>query len=318
MKNSMILVTGATGFIGKHLLSQLHNSGDGPIRALSRKEQPSLSQNNPIEYMLGDISDPNSLESFVEPDATLINLAHANTASVQDAIETTRKLVEKCAECGIKRFIHCSSISVYGRVKGLVDEKTMCAPHGEYGAVKYAIEQTLLAYAPRHFELVILRPTEVFGEGGLGLTALTSSLISQNSAVNYIRSSVYGKRRMHLVPVNTVVDTIQFFVNDPRKYDEDIFIISADENPANNFRTVEQLILAQLEHPDYPLPPLPFPKVFLNSLLMASGRATVDSEVLYSSQKLRDSGFVNRHGLEDEIKRFVNNFNKAEAKRMTD
>lgn len=313
----MILVTGATGFIGKHLLSRMSTSGGEAVRALTRHNLAGMAEGG-VNFVQGNIADAATLDIFLEAEATLVNLAFSNVPSTHEAVETTKRLVEKCAEKGIKRFIHCSSISVYGRVKGVVNESTSCVPYGAYGLSKLVVEQTLINEVQDQFELIILRPTEVFGEGGYGLRALLDALTFGNPIVNYLRSSMYGARLMHLVPVETVVDAILFFIDNKSKFNKEIFNISADHDPSNTFRAVEKLVFEEMKLKYYPALPVDVPESILKTLLAIAGRSTIDPKVVYSTTKLHGWGFIDQHELKDSIKRYVHSYNLQHAQGSVD
>ena len=84
----MILVTGATGFIGRHFLKKMNGSGH-KIRVLSRDSSTDLNALDGIEVVNGSVDDPVVLDRFVVPDATVVNLAHANVISSAEAISAT-------------------------------------------------------------------------------------------------------------------------------------------------------------------------------------------------------------------------------------
>lgn len=306
----MILVTGATGFVGKHLISALSNSKCIPIKALTRNKNGRFNDTGIVHYVDGDISDKASLSSFIEPNSTLINLAYANVTSNKEAADVIKLLAEICAEKGIKRFIHCSSISVYGRVNGIVTETTPCAPQDSYGQAKLATEQALIECAQGKFELIILRPSEVFGSGGKTLMALLQSLSERKSLVNYTRSSLFGKRRTHLVPVETLVEAIQFFCTHKGVFNTEIFNVTADHQPLNQFHRLEQLLRQELELPDYWFPVLPIPSVILKSILLLSKRATIDHQVIYFSEKLIISGFNTSCDFEKSLRKLARTYHE--------
>lgn len=311
----MILVTGATGFVGKHLIGALSNSKCIPIKALTRKSQGQFIDTEVVYYIEGNISDKASLNSFIEPNSTVINLAFTNAVSSKEAVDVIKLMAEVCAKKGIKRFIHCSSISVYGRVSGVITESTACAPPDGYGQIKLATEQALIEHARGKFELIILRPSEVFGSGGKTLMTLMQSLSERNSLVNYARSSLFGKRRMHLVPVETLVEAIQFFSADERQYDAEIFNVTADEHALNQFHKLEQLLRKEMALPNYVLPIIPVPSVVFKSALLLAGRPTIDYQVIYSSEKLRKHGFISNCDFAQALSKLARTYphNKVEG-----
>ncbi|WP_047532975.1 NAD-dependent epimerase/dehydratase family protein [Methylotenera sp. N17] len=311
-----IAITGATGFLGNHVIAKLGSLTEVKVRALTRKKlSPSTPFSN-VVFVQGDMSDSKALHSLIEPGATLINLAFSNTSTTEDAIALTEKLIEACAVNGAKRLIHCSSISVYGRVNGIVNENTVCMPPDEYGKTKLAIEKTLLDKTQGRFELIILRPSEIFGIGGKALITLLQSLTMRSSLFNYMRSTLFGKRRTHLVPVGILADAIHFFCTDERRYVAEIFNVTADDQPLNQFNYVEQLLRQELRLPHYWLPVLPVPNIVLKSVLLISKRATIDQQVIYTSEKLVKHGFCARYDLSTELRKLASAYrdNKVMSK----
>src|SRR3546814_342021 len=149
-----VAITGASGYVGSHLLKKIANLDNVSIRALTR--QKITSPTNTLKFIRGDITDQQALISLLEPDTTVINLAFSNQFNERDAIQVTANFVDICTKRGVKRVIHCSSISVYGRVDGVVTERTSCIPVDEYGKVKRAIEETLIEKAFGKLEVIVL------------------------------------------------------------------------------------------------------------------------------------------------------------------
>lgn len=306
----MILVTGATGFIGRHLLADFSHIQDEPILGLSRRDPSELGVKGSIKFIQGDLSDQNKWASALEPGATLVNLAYSNVGNLQDAADMAARLANTCADAKIKRFIHCSSVSVYGRVSGLVNEEVPCNSHGHYSRAKLDIEQSLIENTRDRFELVILRPTEVFGIGGKGLNGLIQSLVAGSSS-NYVRSSLFGNRQMHLLPVAVMTAAIRFFCNDARQYSNEIFNVSMDEHTLNNFRSIECILMEELGMSAYRFPPVPIPAWILRTVLRVSRRAAVDDQVRYSSIKLMNHGFYPDCDFEMALRNFVSEYQKT-------
>lgn len=299
----MIAVTGATGFLGKHIVQLLAEDSSSFIKGLTRQQVTSDSPN--VSFVCGALEDPGTLHAFIEPGCTVINLAYSNVTAPADAIQTTEKLIELCAAVGIKRLIHCSSVAVYGRQSGLVTETTPCFPYDTYGKTKLAIDQVLLDRTKGRFELVILRPTVVFGPGSEALVSLVESLLHQSRASSYLRSSLYGRRHMHLVPVSYVAKAFQFCYQNEGEFAGDIYNVSTDEHVLNNFRDVESVLMQALNIQPYICQPLPIPKFVLESVLTLLKRPVVNTQVIYSGQKLQDSCFFDECDLEAVIKDFA-------------
>lgn len=307
----MYIIIGASGFIGKHLIATLSKSTSFPLRAVTRNYSTlSTLDNRNVDFIQGDITDKSSVLAMLSPGATVVNLAFSNLMSTDITINSITDMIEACANIGIKRLIHCSSTSVYGRVNGEVNEYTKCAPNDAYGRNKLAIEEVLLDKVGGRFELVILRPSEVFGVGGKALFSLMQSLQNGGLFWNYMRSSINQRRRTHFVPVQAVVDAIQFLIEEKRKLDSEVFIVSADDDPLNNFHDIEKILIDALHLTMYRVKQVPIPRFVLEKILLVAGRSTIDSQIVFSPEKLQKYGFHNKYNIEQELKSLAESYKR--------
>ena len=236
----------------------------------------------------------------------MVNLAYAQTAATSDAINSVKVMVEACAHSKVARLIHCSTISVYGRTNSAcIDELTPCNPLDSYGQQKLAIERALLATVGGRFEYSVLRPAAVFGPGGQGLRTLCESLLEGSTWINYARSCLFGQRRMHLVPVETVVGALRFLIDVERPVQGDVFIVAADEDAQNNFSAVEDILMDSLGVRAYRLPKLALPASILSAMLRWRGRSDTDPHCVYRSTKLREWGFRSAAPLDQALRAFA-------------
>lgn len=289
---SLVVVTGASGFIGRQVLPLLL-AGQKPVRALTRIPVERIADKAGLEWVTGDIRDPGVWEKLLEPGCTVLHLAYSQHASLDDATQAARTMVSSCMDAGAARLVHCSTISVFGRTAGgLIDEATACSPTDAYGRQKLAIEEAIRETVKGRIELATLRPAAVFGKGGQALRSLCNSLEKRHRLINYARSSLFGHRKMHLVPVETVAAAAAFLCNEPRRLADEVFIVSEDLDPLNNFRSVEQLLMRKLKVPDYTLPLVPLPQVVLRALLQWRGRSEIHPDCVYLPTKLQSRGFV--------------------------
>ena len=174
----MILVTGASGFIGKHICRLLAESGFD-VRAFVRPTSNTNELTSPrIELVFGDIEDDDALERAVT-DVDYVVHAAADTSGSEDGgkritINGTRRVVELCSDSP-KNLIYVSSCSVY-QVVGLeshseIDESSKLEEcplaRGPYTWAKYQAE-TIVTSAMRSGSLnaTCLRPGFVYGDGG--------------------------------------------------------------------------------------------------------------------------------------------------------
>ncbi|HNK62982.1 MAG TPA: NAD(P)H-binding protein, partial [Anaerolineales bacterium] len=112
----MILVTGATGFIGRTLVRQLSTIGY-PLRALIRPSPrtPRLPKGVPIEVAVVSLSDTRGLRAAMRDVETVIHLASAENQGARGNllatdIQGTQNLVEAAADAGVDRFIYLSHL----------------------------------------------------------------------------------------------------------------------------------------------------------------------------------------------------------------
>jgi nucleoside-diphosphate-sugar epimerase len=287
-----VAVTGATGFIGRHLVLALLREGV-TVRALTRRAGPALTTADGLHWVEGTIASPAAWRELLVPGCILINLAYSGETATDAACAETQLMVEACAEARVRRMVHCSTVSVYGRGETtLLDESSPCRPLNDYGRVKLAIERTILSSLAGRFETVLVRPSAVFGFDSQTLVKQAEDLLRQPQWLNYLRSSLFGARHTHLVPIETVVAALWHCSWSPLIENGAVVVVSDDDDPLNNFRDVERLLLEGLGLPPYPLPRLPVPRQFLELLLRLFGRANVDTRTRFLGDRLRQSGFV--------------------------
>ena len=290
-----VAITGASGYIGKHLVAQLRQLGDVRIKVLSRSNRRLTDQigyGAGVEVTVGDLHLPASLHGFLEPDCTVVHLAYLQSGGEAENLRATATLVEACKSAGVRRLIHCSTAAVVGRTSDdTVTEDTPCKPYSEYGITKLKIEQAILEACESGFDVVILRPTSVFGPEGGSLKKLVADLIARKNFRNYLKSCLFGKRRMNLVHVDNVVAAIIFTIRYKTSFGGAIFIVSEDDNPKNNFAHVEQFLIRKLNAEVYQLAPVSLPLELLALLLKVLGRNNLNPRCNYDPRKLLELGF---------------------------
>ena len=302
-----IVVTGATGFIGRHLTKYLIERGE-TVKALTRRPPPAGSLTPGIQWVIGDVNDKCAWERLLEPDCVVINLAYSVFSVEPDAVQSVERMVEYCASYRISRLVHCSTVSVYGQVSDeLVTESTECNPKSTYGKIKLEIEKALVAKISGRFDCTILRPSSVLGQGGLTLDKEIRALLSGSSFLNYLRESIFGFRQVHIVPVETVVAALFYISRVPLKQSIELFIISEDETPVNNYRNVMQLLKRELHITDFPIRPLAIPRWLLEFLLSVLRRPNTNTRTIYSSKKLKSLGFSSPISLDEALRHYAIN-----------
>jgi nucleoside-diphosphate-sugar epimerase len=173
----MFLVTGATGFIGGHLLEKLSSSGE-PVRALVRRETKLPAG---VESVRGDLATGGGLEEALGGVDTVIHLAGATKALVPEDyyagnVRTTEMLARALAGRPI-RLVHVSSLAAAGPSEIGVPLCEDDAPHppSHYGKSKLEAERVVRALVP---DAVIVRPPVVYGPRDTGVFQILRSISS--------------------------------------------------------------------------------------------------------------------------------------------
>lgn len=288
----VIAITGASGFIGRRLLQCLNDQVGVTCRVLVRKKSSHIVRNFNTEVVEGDMQDPTTFERLVSEGCIWINLAQLEVPAERDETSLMTELVAICRKKRVKRVVHCSTAVVVGRTPvDVVNELTACHPGNPYEARKLAVEGVLLRSGADALEITVLRPTAVFGPGGRNLIKLAGDLQKRSALVNYLKSCMLGHRRMNLVCVDNVVAALVYLANTKADVAGEIFIISDDEYPANNYRDVEHALMSGLSIPTYPISPVAMPPWTLSFALRVIGRTNVSPFRIYDCSKILSCGF---------------------------
>lgn len=156
-----VLVTGAAGFIGGRLVEVLHASGEVEVRAgIHRWASAARIGRLPVEIIPCDVTDRDSVRRAM---AGVSRVIHCAWGPAEVNIEGTRNVLDAAAAEGVARVVHLSTVDVYGRPSGAVDESTsLDGGFGEYGDSKIRAEEICRASMDR-VPISILRPTVVYG-----------------------------------------------------------------------------------------------------------------------------------------------------------
>jgi nucleoside-diphosphate-sugar epimerase len=174
-----ILLTGATGFIGKEIRKQ----GLAEYRCVSRRSQDGQDDTFAVESIDAQTSWSGA---FDHCDAVihLAGVAHNKGSSVDDFYEINYKgtmhLARSAASAGVKRFVFVSTVGVLGNgtdSKGLTNHSS-AAPHNDYAKSKWLAEQALLELQDQcEMDVVIVRPPLVYGSEAPGNFGALAKLV---------------------------------------------------------------------------------------------------------------------------------------------
>lgn len=210
------LVTGATGFLGSHLVEMLLERGD-EVRALVQSGQDtSFLQRLPgLEMIQGDLTDSQSLKQAVRGMRRIYHLAARTGPWGPEAayqatnVQGTQALIEAALEAGVQRIVHTSSITVYGHhPRGIITEDhPYHAEDNPYSRTKISGEKMIFKLVKeQRAPVVIVRPAWIYGPRD------TASFGRFVSLVQTGKGFILGNGK-NIVPIVYVRDVAQGLIN---------------------------------------------------------------------------------------------------------
>ncbi len=226
-----VLVTGATGLIGRHLVRQLLQKGDR-VRIFVRRPPPEFTNDLNIEAFLGDLGDPAAVDRAVSGTNIVYHLGATMKGSAHDhergTVCGTQNIVDSVLRHDVQRLVYVSSLScLHAADSGrgaIVTEDWPVEPfpikRGAYTQAKTEAEK-IVRDAVRHRQLraVVLRPGRVFGPG---MTLLTPEVARRIG--NFFVILGDGTHELPLVFVEDVVNAIVLAAENS-KFDGRVFHI---------------------------------------------------------------------------------------------
>lgn len=171
------LVTGATGFIGRHLSERLAASGR-KLRLFCRPESVAKLADFPsqsVEIVQGDLRQRDSIHTALDGVERVFHCAgHVSDWGMPETfyalnVQGTQWLLDAALQTPVERFVHLSSIAVFGvPAPAYFDDTTPYGPGKDpYSQTKIAAERLVLRYHREHgLPVTVLRPAVVYGPRG--------------------------------------------------------------------------------------------------------------------------------------------------------
>jgi nucleoside-diphosphate-sugar epimerase len=254
-----ILVTGASGFIGRHLLPVL-SLRNYQIKVTLRNDYQQPWLTSATKIIINDIDDQIDWTNALTEVDTIIHLAgrahilpkdvsnleQSETEFFKVNTQGTINLAQQAMKAGVKHFIFISSVGAMATLSNqILTENSPCQPDTPYGCSKLQAEEALINLA-KHSPMnwTILRPTLVYGAGNPGNMERLIKLVKLGlplplGAINNRRSFLF---------VGNLVNAIMTCINHPHAINQK-FIISDDEiiSTTDLIRRIAQ----QLDYPCY-------------------------------------------------------------------
>jgi nucleoside-diphosphate-sugar epimerase len=263
--NKRVLVTGASGLVGRHLVPRLVHDGYA-VRAASRYEAPFPTAKGIEMVRISDLAPDADWRPALHGVQVVVHLAARNPRPGEPApaqpdayrrsnVEGTQTLFEQAAEAGVSRFVHVSSVKVHGdatvTTAPLVETDPM-APCDAYAFSKCEAEQRLQALAAAcEVELVIVRPPMVYGPNARSHINTLARWIARGRPLPL--AAITANRRS-LVGIDNLTSFLATAVAHPAAAHETFFV--ADGQDVSTAELVARLGAALGRAPrNLPLPP---------------------------------------------------------------
>lgn len=254
----IVTVTGANGFIGRHLVQDQLARGR-TVRAvdLDLSRLADLRTHAAVELRQADIRDAERMRLAVTGAEIVFHLASAHLSVTLSEDEYwrinrdgSRNLVQLCHHAGVARFVHCSSVGVYGDVQQPpANEESVCRPDLVYEQSKLAGEQDVLQYSRETgFPVVIVRPVWVYGPGCPRTAKLFRSL--KKKRFFFVGN---GQTLRHCIYISDMLDAFDLCAQHPDAAGQ-VFVIGDDAAV-----TVRELITRMAVVCGAPVPSLAVP-----------------------------------------------------------
>lgn len=223
-----ILVTGADGFIGSHLVEALVRAGHD-VRAFVLynsfdswgwlDDSPADIRAN-LDVFAGDVRDPHGVKTAMQGCDTVLHLAaliaipysyHSPDSYVETNIKGTLNIVQAARELGVSRVVHTSTSEVYGTARFVpITEEHPLQGQSPYSATKIGADQIALSFHMAFgTPVAVIRPFNTYGPRQ-STRAVIPTIITQFAA---------GQRRIRLGSLTPtrdfsfVADTVQGFIS---------------------------------------------------------------------------------------------------------
>lgn len=235
-----VLITGGTGFIGSRLAYRCKQRGDevvilAQVNTPAEKQNTEELQQKGFSVVVGGVTDKEKVAEAVDSCDVVFHLAAAqHEANVADQhfwdvnVEGTRHLLDASINAKVKRFVHGSTIGVYGvEMQGELSETSALKPDNIYGVTKKAGEELVLSYKDK-LPVTAIRISETYGPGDRRLLKLYKGI--KNRKFFVIGD---GENKHQLIFVDDLIDGM-FLAAEKDAALGEAFVLAGDEILSTN------------------------------------------------------------------------------------
>ncbi|MFH1519558.1 MAG: NAD(P)-dependent oxidoreductase [Candidatus Omnitrophota bacterium] len=223
-----ILITGATGFIGKNLVESLFKQGGCTLFGLVRNPQKAKAlEPFGVRLIYGDITDKASLNKLLnyKIDVIFHNAAYVENKNLnllhRVNVLGSENICELALSLGVERLIYTSSVSVVsGNPQVPLIEDLPFKATNIYGESKIEAEKVILKYREKGLNIVIVRPPMVYGENEPHILKVLL-FITKYRLFPLIDK---GKAKLHLGYVKNVAEAMIFLLDKEEALEGSFFV----------------------------------------------------------------------------------------------
>ncbi|HAG82914.1 MAG TPA: epimerase [Cyanobacteria bacterium UBA12227] len=253
-----VLVTGANGFTGSHLVKALEKRGDSVIGLVRKSSNLTHLSGCQIQLIYGDITDREALRQamtgvdWVFHTAAYVELGLVNAKKMEQVnVEGTRAVLEIAQTVGVSKVVYCSTIGVFGDTKGkIIDEtfqRTQTDFSSAYDYTKYQAQELVNQFATQGLPIVSILPSGIFGADDPHFGPVIQQFLKGR-----LKIWAGGDRITGIVHVDDLVDAMILAAQNAKPGEK--YIISAGELSTRemfNFLSQETGIPAPAEAPEF-------------------------------------------------------------------
>ncbi len=293
-----ILVTGATGFIGRHLVEALAKSYRNVFCLVRNPQKAKLLDTYGVNLIYADITRFDILARRIPEKINIIFhcagfVSNRNRQMLHKVnVVGTGNICKLALRLGVKRMVYTSSVAVVGGYSQtpLVEDLPYKATN-IYGYSKIEAEKVVLSYRERGLKVTVLRPCMVYGEDEPHLMKAMLYLLKYR----LLPLANGGKSKLHLVYIKNVVDALIFSLNNDGCLEGRFFIADKEVLTANQVLSIMARAIGA--KPPYQLPSLL--TSFLSGVPYFGRRLRgLFKDRVYSTEKLAMLGFIHSHPAE--------------------
>jgi len=287
-----ILITGATGFIGKNLVQGLFNKGGHTLFCFVRNPQKAKAlEPFGVKLIYGDITDKASLDKFLDYQ---IDVIFHNAACVESKnpkflhranVLGSENVCELALSLGVRKVIYTSSVAVVsGNSQTPLTEGLAFKATNIYGQSKIEAEKVILEYRKKGLNIVIVRPPMVYGEDEPHMMKFLF-FITKYRLFPLIDK---GKAKLHLGYVKNVAEAMIFLL-DKKEALEGSFFVGDEE--ALTAREVFDIFAKALKVKPLPNLPAGLKTIAISLPLIGRKLSFFVKDRVYSLERIKSLGF---------------------------